>query len=315
MADFGWGKPVQSYLPKGALKRNSLLSQYCERLGDLVMRHRATIALDAAKVDAELASKAKSEFIAKMSHELRTPLNAIIGFSEVLVGKDTASDAPVKLPEYAHYIEESARHLLSIVNNILELSKIQSGRSALNLEMVDFEEVLSSCLTLFQDAAQQASIEIRREVWPQLPLIEVDLVKLRQIIINLISNAVKFTPGGGRITITVNMQDEDTVRMIVRDTGIGMCPEDLEVALQPFGQVDEGTDRKFEGSGLGLPIVHALVSMHHGQVHLHSEPNKGTTATVTLPITSNARAASSPGRTRRAATDTNFGAKALQQGA
>ena len=315
MTGLGWGKHVQSYLPKGALKRNSLLSQYCDRLGDLVMRHRATIALDAAKVDAELASKAKSEFIAKMSHELRTPLNAIIGFSEVLGGKDVSHDAPVKVPEYAHYIEESARHLLSIVNNILELSKIQSGRSALNLEMVDFEEVLSSCLTLFQDAAQQASIEIRREVWPQLPLVEVDLVKLRQIIINLISNAVKFTPGGGRVTITVNMQDEGIVRMIVRDTGIGMCPADLDVALQPFGQVDEGTDRKFEGSGLGLPIVHALVAMHHGKVHLHSEPNKGTTATVTLPINSDARARSAPAQPRRTLMNMSAGALAPQQGA
>ncbi len=263
-------------------------------MGDLVMRHRATLALNAAKVDAELASRAKSEFIAKMSHELRTPLNAIIGFSEMLCAAEVSPENAARVPEYAHYIEESSQHLLSIVNNILELSKLQSGRSSLNFELVDLEEVVSSCLTLFQDAATTNSIEIRREVWPKIPLVEADLVKLRQIIINLISNAVKFTPSGGRITITLNMQSEDTIRLIVRDTGIGMSGEDLEVALQPFGQVDDGTQRQFEGSGLGLPIVHALVSMHRGEVHLHSEPNKGTTATVTLPVDATARSKTKP---------------------
>ena len=280
---------VKGYFKKHAVRRSSLLTEYCDRMGDLVLRHRATTALDAAKVDAELASRAKTEFIAKMSHELRTPLNAIIGFSEVLGNSETAETTPAKVPEYARYIEDSARHLLSIVNNILELSKIQSGRVALNLEMVDLEEVLSSCLTLFQETARANEIEIRQDIWPRLPLIEADLVKVRQVFINLVSNAVKFTPAGGRVTITLNQQDENSVRLIVRDTGIGMGPEDLDVALQPFGQADGGTRRQYEGSGLGLPIVQAISAMHRGSVHVHSEPNKGTTVTVILPIDAESR--------------------------
>lgn len=274
---------MKRYITQNAERHRSLLSEYCERMGDLVHRHRAAVALDAAKVDAELASKAKTEFIAKMSHELRTPLNAIIGFSEVLNASEPADEPESKVGEYSRYIEDSARHLLSIVNNILELSKIQSGRSTLNIELVDLEEVLSSCLPLFQETANADNIELRREVWSQIPLIEADLVKVRQIIINLLSNAVKFTPKGGRVTITMSPQDEDCVRLTIRDTGIGMSQEDLRVALEPFGQAEGGTERRFEGSGLGLPIVHALVAMHRGVVHVHSEHNKGTTITVVLP--------------------------------
>ncbi len=275
---------MKGYFKKDAVRRNSLMTEYCDRMGDLVLRHRATTALGAAKVDAELASRAKTEFIAKMSHELRTPLNAIIGFSEVLGTSGSANATPEQVPEYAKYIEDSARHLLSIVNNILELSKIQSGRVALTLELVDLEEVLSSCLTLFLETAKANQIEIRQEIWPELPLIEADLVKIRQIFINLISNAVKFTPAGGRVTITITRQDEHCIRLVVRDTGIGMSPDDLDVALKPFGQADGGIQRQYEGSGLGLPIVQALSSMHRGSVHIHSEPNKGTTVTITLPI-------------------------------
>ncbi len=275
---------VKGSFTKHSVRRSSLLTEYCDRMGDLVLRHRATTALGAAKVDAELASRAKTEFIAKMSHELRTPLNAIIGFSEVLGNVETAATKPAKVPEYARYIEDSARHLLSIVNNILELSKIQSGRASLSLEMVDLEEVLSSCLMLFQETAKANQIEIRQELWSELPLIEADMVKVRQILINLVSNAVKFTPAGGRVTITINQQDDCCVRLIVRDSGIGMSADDLDVALQPFGQADVGTQRHYEGSGLGLPIVQALSAMHRGSVHIHSEPNKGTTVTVMLPI-------------------------------
>ena len=284
------GRLVKGYFTKDCARRSSLMAEYCDRLGDLVLRHRATTALGAAKVDAELASRAKTEFIAKMSHELRTPLNAIIGFSEVLGTSGTATATPEQVPEYAKYIEDSARHLLSIVNNILELSKIQSGRVALSLELVDLEEVLSSCLTLFQDSAKSNQIEIHQEVWPELPLVEADLVKVRQIFINLISNAVKFTPAGGRVTITINRQDDDCVRLIVRDSGIGMTPEDLDVALKPFGQADGSIQRQYEGSGLGLPIVQALAAMHRGSVHVHSEPNRGTTVTICLPVSAAARA-------------------------
>ena len=266
------------------VRRSSLLSDYCDRMGTAVLRHRASVTLDAAKVDAELASSAKSEFIAKMSHELRTPLNAIIGFSEVLSTFDQQPGEAEKVPEYSRYIEDSARHLLSIVNNILELSKIQSGRATLHIEKVDLEEVLSSSLVLFKETAKANMIEIRKEAWSRLPLIDADLTKIRQIFINLISNAVKFTPSGGRVTITLEPSGPDSVRLIVHDTGIGMSTDDLQIAMQPFGQADGGTNRKFEGTGLGLPIVRALVELHNGSVHIHSEVNKGTTITLSLPV-------------------------------
>ena len=253
-------------------------------MGDAVHRHRAALTLNAARIDAEMASKAKSEFIAKMSHELRTPLNAIIGFSEVLCDRRAQNKSAEKVSEYSRYIQDSAQHLLSIVNNILELSKIQSGKVTLNTEQMDMEEVLDSSLVLFQETAQENRIEIRRQVWPDLPLVEGDITKVRQIIINLVSNAIKFTPAGGRVTITIDTVGLDAVRLIVRDTGIGMTPEDLEIAMQPFGQADSGLARKFEGSGLGMPIVRLLTDLHNGSFHVHSEVNKGTTATITLPI-------------------------------
>jgi two-component system cell cycle sensor histidine kinase PleC len=267
-------------------KRTSLLGDYCDRLGHAVLRHRAHVALHAAKVSAETTSRTKTEFIAKMSHELRTPLNAIIGFSEVLgtsstpIGADTQS-------EYVKYIEDSARHLLAVVNNILELSKIQCGRVTLHKEPVDFEELLKSCIVLFQDSIAQHSLELFCNVRPDLPMVHADITKLRQILINLISNAVKFTPAGGRITITVDMHQNDAVRMVVRDTGIGMTPDQLEVALQPFGQADNGHNRQYEGSGLGLPIVRALTEFHNGRFVIHSERGKGTIATLTLPVHDN----------------------------
>jgi len=253
-------------------------------MGDAVQRHRTALILDAARIEAELASKAKSEFIAKMSHELRTPLNAIIGFSEVLGDKRAQNPTPEKVWEYSRYIHDSAHHLLSIVNNILELSKIQSGKVALNTEPMDLEEILESCLVLFHDTAQENTIELRRQIWPDLPLVEGDITKVRQIIINLVSNAIKFTPAGGRVTITIDTVGIDTARLVVRDTGIGMSPEDLEIAMQPFGQADSGLARRFEGSGLGVPIVRLLTDLHNGSFHIHSEVNKGTTATVTIPI-------------------------------
>ena len=269
---------------RSIFSRTSLLAAYSARMGDAVQRHRASLTLDAARIEAELASKAKSEFIAKMSHELRTPLNAIIGFSEVLGDKRAQSQSPEKVFEYSRYIHDSAHHLLSIVNNILELSKIQSGKVTLNTEPMDLEEVLESCLVLFHDSAQENTIELRRQIWPDLPLVEGDITKVRQIIINLVSNAIKFTPAGGRVTITIDTVGLDTARLVVRDTGIGMSADDLEIAMQPFGQADSGMARRFEGSGLGVPIVHLLTDLHKGAFHIHSEVNKGTTATVTLPI-------------------------------
>lgn len=267
----------------GNQRPSSLMTEYASLLGDAVLRHRARIAEHSARVEAELASKIKSEFIANMSHELRTPLNAIIGFSKLLAEQDGRKLSQPEIADYANLIHDAAGHLLSVINNILDMSKIQSGKCTIDVREVNLGEVLSASVSSFQLMAQSAGVNIEEQIDPALPLVRGDGVKLRQVFTNLISNALKFTRGGGAVLIKAQGTPDGGVIVQICDTGVGMSNEEVAVALTPFGQVDASHARWREGSGLGLPIANALVQLHHGRLQIRSKKGVGTEATVTLP--------------------------------
>ena len=250
---------------------------------EIAERKRTEEALLAAKEAAELANRSKSEFLANMSHELRTPLNAIIGFSEMI---KTATFGPVGSPKYREYATDiygSGQHLLNVITDILDISKIEAGKLELHEEPVDVPEAVDSCLMLVNERAENAGLTLETEIADDLPPLRADERKLKQILINLLSNAVKFTPEGGTVTTRVWCHRDDGYVFQVADTGIGIAPDDIPKVLAPFGQVDSTLARKYEGTGLGLPLTKSLVEMHGGSFDLQSEPGVGTTVTARFP--------------------------------
>jgi PAS domain S-box-containing protein len=231
---------------------------------------------------AQVANRTKSEFLANMSHELRTPLNAIIGFSEViegqLLGENVARDR-----DYAREIRLAGRHLLEIINDILDLSKIEAGRLDLQEAPLDLALLIESCLRLMKERAERGRVTLIAEAANGLPLLLADELKIKQILINLISNSVKFTPIGGRVTVRAAMRPDGRLELSVSDTGIGMKQEDIPKALTVFGQVDSGTARLHEGTGLGLPLAHKLAELHQAEFQIESAPGVGTVVTILFP--------------------------------
>ena len=230
----------------------------------------------------EVANKHKSEFLANMSHELRTPLNAIIGFSEVLSDR-MFGELNEKQADYMKDIHESGKHLLSLINDILDLSKIEAGRMDLELSSFDLPSALSNAMTLVRERAQRHAIQLSLDVDKRLGSFEADERKFKQIVVNLLSNAVKFTPDGGRVEVSAKL-DTDHVAIAVKDTGIGIAPEDHAAVFEEFKQVGRDYTRKAEGTGLGLALTRRFVELHGGQVRLDSALGKGSTFTITLPV-------------------------------
>ena len=267
----------------GNSKSNSLMSEYASLLGDAVLRHRARIAEQSARIEAELASKVKSEFIANMSHELRTPLNTVIGFSKLLTEHERRKLPDADIVEYAGLINDAAGHLLSVINDILDISKIQSGKYTLDSREVNVEEIVQACINSFRLMASEADVQIVMSMALDLPLARGDGVKLRQVFTNIISNAIKFTPRGGQVKIEGMRAPGGGIGVLVRDTGVGMSAEEISVALTPFGQVDGGRARWREGTGLGLPIAKALVELHGGRIEIRSQKGAGTEVAIYLP--------------------------------
>jgi len=246
-------------------------------------------ALIAAKNAAEAANRTKSEFLANMSHELRTPLNAIIGFSTVM-RDGMFGPMPEKYAEYAGMVCDSGTHLLGVIGDILDLAKAESNTIELREESVDIVRVVSLASTIIQDMAAKASVRYSATVTPPLPEIRADPVRLQQILINLLGNAVKFTMPGGNAALFVEKGADGWIEFRITDTGIGIPREKIELAMAPFGQVDTGLARKYEGTGLGLPLSKRLVEMQGGTFAIDSEPGCGTTVTVRFPPASTRRA-------------------------
>ena len=285
----------------GNQKSNSLMTEYASLLGDAVLRHRARIAEHSARIEAELASKIKSEFIANMSHELRTPLNTVIGFSKLLSEHQRRPLPDSEIVEYASLINDAAGHLLSVINDILDISKIQSGKYTLDNREFGLEEILQAILSSFRLMASEANVKLVPSMAYDLPTVRGDAVKIRQIFTNLISNAIKFTPAGGSVTVEALRANTGGLAVLVRDTGVGMTPEEVQVAITPFGQVDGSRARWREGTGLGLPIAKALVELHGGTIEVRSTKGAGTTVSVFLP----SRHDVSPVRERHSAPENN----------
>lgn len=249
---------------------------------EIERRRTAERKLVEAMKAAEMANRAKSEFLANMSHELRTPLNSIIGFSEIirdqLFGKND-----LRYSDYASEINVSGHHLLEIISDILDISKIESGKSTVDDTEVEIQNVVNASIMMLAVRANEARVSLKNNIPETIPLLRADVRHMKQIIINLISNAIKFTPTNGEISIGCQVLEGGALEVTVRDDGIGIEEADIPSILLPFGQVEASLNREHGGTGLGLPICVALMELHGGKLSIESEINKGTLITLNFP--------------------------------
>ncbi|CAN2532725.1 Cell-division+control+histidine+kinase+PdhS [Methylocapsa aurea] len=245
----------------------------------VIRRRSSDDELEAARREAERASAAKTDFLAKVSHEIRTPLNAIIGFAEVMMEERFGPLANERYKEYLKDIHTSGEHVLSLVNDLLDLSKIEAGKFELDVERIDANAVISECVSIMQPQANRSRVVIRLSLWPRLPRILADGRSLRQILLNLLSNAVKFNEAGGQVIVSSALTDAGYVVIRVKDTGIGMSENEIETALEPFRQI--GASRG--GTGLGLPVTKALIEANRASFSIKSRKSQGTLVEVAFP--------------------------------
>jgi len=287
------GKPIGAITVAGPAaqpfpdKQIALLKTFADQAVIAVENVRLFSEIQDKTQQLEIANRHKSEFLANMSHELRTPLNAVIGFSEVLIEKMFGEINP-KQEEYLQDILSSGKHLLSLINDILDLSKIEAGRMELEAQPFDLPAALDNALTLIKERAARNSIGLEVHVDPRIGEILADERKVKQVLLNLLSNAVKFTPEGGKIIMSAVMNGE-AVAVSVADTGIGIAAEDQETVFEEFRQVGTDYARKREGTGLGLALARRLVELHGGKLSLQSELGKGSTFTFTIPVRAHGR--------------------------
>jgi len=256
------------------------------RRGDQLLRaeHERSLALTQTAARAEAASKAKSQFLANMSHELRTPLNSVIGFAEILSSEGFGPLGDKRYLSYAKEIGDGGRNLLTIINNTLDLSKIELGTAEVTLRPVDPVTVVRGAVQQLDREIQDSRVAVSIEIDPRVAAMQSDETKLKQILLNVISNGLKFTPAGGRVTIKVGGDSDDRlVRFEIGDTGIGIAPADVPIALAPFGQVDSALNRRYQGAGLGLPLAKGLAELLGGALEIIGVPGAGTTVIITLP--------------------------------
>jgi signal transduction histidine kinase/ActR/RegA family two-component response regulator len=266
-------------------ERDSTNQQMRELLGQLDEKVRErTHELELARLSAEKANSAKSEFLASMSHELRTPLHAILGMTE-LVNRGVHGQISEKQQECMRLIEESGKHLLSLINDILDLSKIEAGQISLDFQLIDLRQISDASVRLVREAARRKRIDVQIEIDTSVLEIRADMRRLKQMLVNLLSNAVKFTPEGGKVGLRISVSaDTQRLEFQVWDTGIGITGQDIERLFQPFMQIDSQLARRYEGSGLGLALVKRLAEMHGGGVGVESTPGKGSRFWISLPL-------------------------------
>jgi len=268
----------------GYMRSNEEAQRFAHRQNAILEQrvHERTAALEHAKEEAETANRGKSEFLANMSHELRTPLNAVIGFSEMMESR-AFGELNDRYAAYAADINRSGEHLLEVINDILDISRIETGGMEMNEEVFNPASTIAGCVDLIRERAIEGQVMVGLDLPENLPNIEADQRKFKQILTNLLSNAIKFTPSGGRIDVGAEQAANSSFVLRVVDTGIGMRPEDIPIALEPFRQVDGRLARAYEGTGLGLPLVKSLTELHGGELTIASELGKGTTITISLP--------------------------------
>jgi signal transduction histidine kinase len=236
-----------------------------------------------AKEKAETASRVKTDFLATMSHELRTPLNAIIGFSEVVKEELLGPLGNRKYTEYMHDIHRSGVHLLELINDVLEFAKFESGKLDLVEGEINLNQVIDTAVRQVKPLAEVAGVKLHQRIAEELPLYRADQRKLSQILLNLLSNAIKFTPVGGEVRVISKRDKSGRISMTINDTGIGIAPQDIDAIFEPFHQLDSTLTRKYQGTGLGVPLAAAMIELHGGTLSFDSEVGVGTKATVELP--------------------------------